>query len=138
MDEQIESVFVNTYIKKQCRERLLFELKDISSKTHKRSYNAFKKFSHSAEEYVIPRLIAISSNKLTEQDILSYVKKMVVENTCYYMDEWGGEEMPIKQALEKAFNYPGSSIIVYKNIFSIIKEETFVGAPMKIILINSD
>ena len=136
MNEQIETLFVNTYIQKQYRERLIFELKDTSSKTRRRYCNAFKKFSHSTADYVIPRLVAISDNKLTEHDVLSFVKNMIDEKTCYYMTDWEGEEMPINEAIEKAFNYLGASIIVYKDRFAIIKEETEIGAPYKYILVN--
>ena len=90
MNEQIESLFVNTYIQQQYRERLLLELKDTSTKTHKRSCNAFKKFSHKTVDYVIPRLVAASDKKLTEGDVLSFVKNMVDDKTCYYMDDWKG------------------------------------------------
>ena len=136
MNERIETLFVNTYIQKQYRERLIFELKDTSSKTRRRSCNAFKKFSHLTADYVIPRLVAISDNKLTEQDVIAFVKNMVDEKTCYYMTDWEGEEMPINEAIEKAFNYLGASIIVYKDRFAIIKEETETGAPYKYILVN--
>ena len=136
MNEQIEAYFVNTYIQKQYRERLIFELKDTSSKTHRRSCNAFKKFSHLTVDYVIPRLVAVSDNKLTEQDVLAFVKNMVDEKTCYYMTDCEGEEMPINEAIDKAFNYLGASIIVYKDRFAIIKEETEIGAPYKYILVN--
>ena len=136
MNEQIEAFFVNTYIQKQYRERLIFELKDTSSKTHRRSCNAFKKFSHLTVDYVIPRLVAVSDNKLTEQDVLAFVKNMVDEKTCYYMTDWEGEEMPLNEAIEKAFNYLGASIIVYKDRFAIIKEETEIGAPYKYILVK--
>ena len=136
MNEQIEAFFVNTYIQKQYRERLIFELKDTSSKTHRRSCNAFKKFSHLTVDYVIPRLVVISDNKMTEQDVLSFVENMVDEKNCYYMDDCGGEEMSINEAIEKAFNYLGASIIVYKDRFAIVKEETEIGAPYKYILVN--
>lgn len=136
MNEQIESVFVNTYIQQQYRERLLFELKDTSSKTNRRSRNAFKKFSHTTVDYIIPRLIAISNDELTEQDIFSFVKKMIVEKDCYYMNAFDGEEMPIDKAIERAHNDLGASIIVYKNRFAIIKEESENGAPLKYILLN--
>ncbi len=133
---EIETFFVNTYIQKQYRERLLFELKDTSSKTHKRSCNAFKKFSHLTVDYVIPRLVAISNNKMTEQDVLSFVKNMIDDRTCYYMNAWNGEELSIDKAIEKSFNDLGSSIIVYKDRFAIIKEESEIGAPQKYILVN--
>lgn len=136
MNEQIESFFVNTYVQKQYRERLLFELKNVSGKTPKRFYNAFKKFSHTAEIYIIPHLVAISSDKLTQDDVLSFVNKMVKEKFCYYMDSYGGDEITIYDAIEKAFNSYNASIIVYKDIFSIIKEETCIASPKKIILIN--
>ena len=136
INEQIETLFVNTYIQKQYRERLIFELKDTSSKTRRRSCNAFKKFSHLTVDYVIPRLVALSDNKLTEQDVLSFVRNMVDDNTCYYMDAWEGEGMPINKAIERAFNDLGASIIVYKDRFAIIKEETEIGAPFKYILVN--
>ena len=133
---EIETFFVNNYIQKQYRERLLFELKDTSSKTHKRSCNAFKKFSHLTVDYVIPRLVAISNNKMTEQDVLSFVKNMIDDRTCYYMNAWNGEELSIDKAIEKSFNDLGASIIVYKDRFAIIKEESEIGAPQKYILVN--
>ena len=136
INEQIEMLFVNTYIQKQYRERLLFELKDTSSKTRRRYCNAFKKFSHLTADYVMPHLVAMSDRKLTEQDVLSFVKNMVDEKNCYYMTDSEGEELPIKEAIEKAFNYLGASIIVYKERFAIIKEETEIGAPFKYILVN--
>lgn len=136
INEQIETLFVNTYIQKQYRERLIFELKDTTSKAHRRSCNAFKKFSHLTADYVIPRLVAISDNKLTEQDALSFVKNMVDDKTCYYMNALEGEEMPIDKAIEQAFNDLSASIIVYKDRFAIIKEETEIGAPVKYILVN--
>ena len=73
---------------------------------------------------------------MTEQDVLSFVKSMVDEKTCYYMTDCEGEENSIEQAVEKAFNYLGASIIVYKDRFAIIKEETEIGAPFKYILVN--
>lgn len=136
INAEIETFFVNTYIQKQYRERIIFELKDTSSKTHKRSCNAFKKFSHLTADYVIPRLVAISNNKMTERDILSFVKNMIDDRTCYYMDAWNGEELSIDKAVEKSFNDLGASIIVYKDRFAIIKEESEIGAPLKYILIN--
>ena len=136
INAEIETYFVNTYIQKQYRERLIFELKDTSSKTRRRSCNAFKKFSHLTADYVIPRLVAVSDNKMTEQDVLVFVKNMVDDKNCYYMTDSEGEEMPINEAIEKAFNYLGASIIVYKDRFAIIKEETEIGAPYKYILVN--
>ena len=134
MNERIETLFVNTYIQKQYRERLIFELKDITSKTHKRGH-AFYKLSW-AQDYVIPRMVAISSNELTEHDALAFVKNMVDDKTCYYMDAWVGEEMTIDKAIERAFNDLGVSVIVYKDRFAIIKDETSIGAPNKTILVN--
>ena len=134
MNEQIETFFVNTYIQKQYRERLLFELKDTSSKTHKRG-QAFYKLSW-IKDYVILRLVAISDNKLSDQDVLAFVKKMVDEKTCYYMTAWEGEEMSIDKAIDKAFNDLGVSVIVYKDRFAIIKDETSIGSPLKTILVN--
>ena len=136
MNEEIERLFVNTYIQKQFRERLIFELKDISSKTPKRSFRAFAKLSHAAGDYLIPRLIALSGSHLTGQDVLSFVEKMVRGKSCYYMDDFGGEEMPLNEAVDRAFNDPGASIIVYQDIFAVLKEETFIGAPCKYILVN--
>ena len=134
MNEQIETFFVNTYIQKQYRERLIFELKDITSKTHKRG-NAFYKLSW-VKDYAIPRLVVISNNNLTEQDVFSFAKNMIDEKTCYYMNAWEGVEMPIDKAIERAFNYLGISAIVYKDRFAIIKDETAIGAPYKYILVN--
>ena len=68
--------------------------------------------------------------------MLSFVENMVDEKNCYYMDDCGGEEMSINEAIEKAFNYLGASIIVYKDRFAIVKEETEIGAPYKYILVN--
>lgn len=136
MNEQIENLFVNTYIQKQYRERLLLELKDTSTKTHKRSCNAFKKFSHKTVDYVIPRLVAVADKKLNEKDVLAFVKNMVDDKKCYYMDDLCGDEMTIENAIQKTFNNLGASIIVYKNRFAIIKEETESGAPLKYILVN--
>ena len=134
MNEQIETNFVNTYIQKQYRERLIFELKDVSGKTHKRN-DAFYKLSW-AKDYVIPQKVAMSSNKLTEHDVLSYVKDMVDDKTCYFMNAWEGVELPIDKAIERAFNDLGITVIVYKDRFAVIKDETSVGAPNKMILVN--
>ena len=134
INEQIETLFVNTYIQKQYRERLIFELKDFSGKVRKRN-DAFYKLSW-AKDYVIPQKVAMASNKLTEQEVLSYVKNMIDENTCYYMDNWEGVEIPIDKAIERAFNDLGVTVIVYKDRFAVIKDETSFGAPNKIILVN--
>ena len=134
INAEIETFFVNTYIQKQYRERFIFELKDNTNKTHKR-VQAFYKLSW-VNDYVIPRFVALSDSKLTEQDVLSFVKNMVDEKTCYYMNDWEGEEMPIDKAIEKAFNDLGVSVIVYKDRFAIIKDETSIGAPNKMILVN--
>ena len=134
INAEIETSFINTYIRKQYRERLIFELRDNTSKTHKRG-RAFYKLSW-AKDYVIPQFVAMSDNKLTEQDVLSFVKNMVDEKTCYYMNDWEGEEMPIDKAIEKAFNDLGVSVIIYKDRFAIIKDETGIGTPNKMILVN--
>ena len=73
---------------------------------------------------------------MTEQDVLSFVKNMIDDRTCYYMNAWNGEELSIDKAIEKSFNDLGASIIVYKDRFAIIKEESEIGAPQKYILVN--
>lgn len=136
MNEKIEEYFVNQYIKKQYRERLLLELKDEKGAMPKRSYKAFKKFSHTASEYVMADKIAICSEKITKEDVIDFIKNNVNKPIAYYMDELGGREMPIFDCIEKAFDQYGAVIIVCDKNFAFIKEETSIGSPKKLILVN--
>lgn len=138
MNENIEKKFVETYINKQYRDRLIIELKDAVGRKPKRSHKAFKKFSHNSVEYFVKSKILLAGCKITKEDFYNFVNKLINDTASYYMDEFGGEELSIYDAIEKSFNYLGASIIIYQQKFCLVKEETSIGSPEKIILLNDN
>ncbi len=112
----------------------LLELADTKGNCPKRSYKAFKKFSHNSDEYIDSSKILMSSNKITQEYMLDFAKKKIKLDTAYYMDEFGGEELPTLDCIKNAFDDYGACIIVFGEKFAFIKEEASIGSPIKTIL----
>ncbi len=77
MENTAEQYFVQTYIKKNRRDRLLFELS-----AEKRRYDGLSRFCHQAGELLDPaKIIAAGDDLERRPEFLRFVKHH--DNTCY-------------------------------------------------------
>ncbi len=133
MNYEIEKEFVNNFIIKNRRERLLFELKSA-----KKRKNAIGRFCHTSLQYLDDSKILIKGKTVTEQEIKNIVKKNIDKE--WYLISWDenfdGETYEIEKALDIIINMGMASIMICGD-YAIVIEEQENGAPNKYILYNS-
>ena len=130
MIEEIEKAFIDQYVKKYKRERLLFEL------SGKKRQHGIGRFCHNAEEMVKADKIVMSGNKLFADEILAVAKQYGTSGMCYiiafneYLD---GKQCTLKEALKRVLSNGMAAIIVCDN-FAVVETEQCEGTPMRYIL----
>ena len=130
MNKVIEENFVNSYIIKNKRERLLFEL------CGKKRRDGVNRFSHYADTLLIEEKIKIkgqyNSNELRDVITAANCK------TCYvisFSEELDGKEFNKDEVLDHISNCGMASIVVFDN-FAIIQTEQEQGPAIKYLLEN--
>ncbi len=128
MNKAIEESFVNSYIIKNKRDRLLFEL------CGKKRRDGIDRFSHFADNLLIEAKI-----KLKGQHISKDIQNIVIKANsckCYvisYSEEFDGKEFNKDEVLDLILNYGMPSIVVFDN-FAIIQTEQEQGPAIKYLL----
>ena len=126
MNREIESEFVNTFIAKEKRERLLFELA-------KKRGMAINRFCHGLEEILDKRKIIFAGEKLSESEACAEIRKRTKEKTCYVIAEKEGEIVDLERGIDMCYNWAGGAVLIAGNV-AFFKEEVEYGSPMKYIL----
>ena len=130
MNKAIEENFVNSYIIKNKRDRLLFEL------CGKKRRDGISRFSHCADNLLIEAKIKLKSQYISED--LRHVVAKANSCKCYvisYSQELDGKEFNKDEVLDLISNCGMPSIAIFEN-FAIIQTEQEQGPAVKYLLQN--
>lgn len=128
MNPFLEEKFVNTYIVKDKRQRLLFELQG------KKRAEAIGRFCHGADV-----LLMASKIKLQGQYIFAEIQNRITlskSKTCYvisFFEDLDGKEFEKQQVTDTVIGAGMPSIIVFDD-FAVVETEQELGPAMKYIL----
>ena len=119
MDHSAEEHFVNAFIKKERRERLLSELQN-----EKKRYSGLSRFCHNAEDLLDPGMIIMSGKDMERlPGFADFLEKH--EETCLVMSPFSfldGERLPIKEAVEQAVMCP-DAVLILGSTFAVVYGE---------------
>ena len=130
MNKAIEENFVNSYIIKNKRDRLLFEL------CGKKRRDCIGRFSHCTETLLIEAKIKLKGQYISED--LRHVVAKANNCKCYvisYSQELDGKELNKEEVLDLISNCGMPSIVIFDN-FAIIQTEQEQGPALKYLLQN--
>lgn len=117
MEKEIEEKFVNTFIVKEKRNRILFELC-----SNKKRGEAIQKLIGALDD----RYNVFRDSKVQEDEFLSVIKKYYdINKTCYVIadDSIDGKVLPFKTALNFMMESGGVYVLVCGDNLIIAKEE---------------
>lgn len=129
MDNNIESSFINDYIVKERRERLLFELGSV-----KKRETAIMRFSHNAEGLINLKKIIYCNEALTEKQAIDFFKTKRINK--FYIVSLGRNDkcvLSFEDALAYCFSEYMPVILIGEG-YSFLKCESEYGTSKKIIL----
>ena len=130
MDYKKEEYFVRTFIRKDRRERLLYELT-----TPKKRYDGLDRFCHQANEVLDPSKIILEGSDLEkdpkfERFLNQHNEDCLVLSPAFYDD---GQILSLKEAVEFAIAFP-DAVIIIGNGFSMVFTEPMKGGRDKYLL----
>ena len=130
MDYSHEEHFVNTFIRKNRRERLLFELT-----TPKRRYEGVSRFCHQAGELLDPKKILLAGEDLERRpEFARFVRQH--DELCLVLspDFWSDEQfLPLGDAVARAIVSPDAFLIL-GSTFAVVFGEPMKGGRGKYLL----
>jgi hypothetical protein len=130
MENTAEQYFVQTYIKKNRRDRLLFELS-----AEKRRYDGLSRFCHQTGELLDPaKIIAAGDDLERRPEFLRFVKQH--DEACYVISpdyEMDGRTLQTKDAVSLAAAFY-DAVIIIGSTFAIIFGEPMKGGRDKYLL----
>lgn len=130
MENTAEQYFVQTYIKKNRRDRLFFELS-----AEKRRYDGLSRFCHQAGELLdSAKIIAAGDDLERRPEFLRFVKHH--DDTCYVISpdyEMDGRTLQTKDAVSLAAAFY-DAVIIIGSTFAIIFGEPMKGGRNKYLL----
>ena len=130
MENTAEQYFVQTYIKKNRRDRLFFELS-----AEKRRYDGLSRFCHQAGELLDPaKIIAAGDDLERRPEFLRFVKQH--DEACYVISpdyEMDGRTLQTKDAVSMAAAFY-DAVIIIGSTFAIIFGEPMKGGRDKYLL----
>lgn len=97
VEKKIEKDFAMTYIVKQKRERLLYELFN-----KKKRLSAIGRFCHTAIEYIDERKIFYCGEKISQKELLEFID--AADDKCYIISwnsDFDGNWLNAEEALKK-------------------------------------
>ena len=127
-----EIEFAEVFIRKDRRERILYELKDP-----KKRYRALDRFSHDSENLLDPKKIVLASHDLSrEKDFPKYLKdhreECIILSTDPYID---GIQTVLQDAMQYARMSTEAAIILGEGI-AIVKTEAMKKDTMEYLLLE--
>ena len=130
MENTAEQYFIQTYIKKNRRDRLLFELS-----AEKRRYDGLSRFCHQAGELLDPaKIIAAGDDLERRTEFMRFVKQH--DEACYVISpdyEMDGRTLQTKDAVSLAAAFY-DAVIIIGSTFAIIFGEPMKGGRDKYLL----
>lgn len=130
MDYSIEQHFVQTFIRKNRRERLLFELTDPD-----RRYDGISRFCHRAGTLLEPSRIVMQGEDLDRRpEFERFVRRnggicLVLSPDCFL----GEQMLPLDEAVSRAVQCPDAVLILGKD-FAVVFGEPMKGGRGKYLL----
>ena len=129
MNKEIEEKFVNNFLVKDKRERIIHEL----GSAKKRESALQRIYSLLDRKYAV-----LESNNVSDEELISVLKKYFNTNhECYIISETDDDckVIPFQQALENMNRYEVNYLIICNDNTALMSEEyTTYGSPYKIIL----
>ena len=130
MDYAVEERFVRSFIKKNRRERLLYELT-----TPKKRYDGISRFCHQADAFLDPDKVAMEGEDLEcRAEFRDFIKKhdepCLVLSPVYYPDD---PVLQLEDAVEQASLAP-DAVLILGNGFAIVFGEPYRGGRGKYLL----
>lgn len=126
-----EEGFVNAFILKGRRERLLFELR-------KRRGDFLSRFCHSALDYLIPGCVEAIGSSSGSEHLLKLLKSRGAGKTCYAIsmtDGIDGKVLPLPEALSVAFGLGLPTILICRpGELAYLETEQIEGPPERFVL----
>lgn len=129
MDNEIEKKFIQQFIVKNIRERLLFEL------SGKKRQDGIGRFCHNADDLLLKEKIILSGKELFHNEIVKTVEKYDLSKQWYiiaYNPIFDKKICKLSEALNLVLGNGMAAIIVSDNI-AIIETEQCFGTPMRYI-----
>ena len=133
MDINIENIFIDNFIRRPFRKRLMFEL------SGKKRYDGIGRFCHEADEILDLRYAYEVGKDIYHAELKKYLTEnnYRFNNDCYYFDAYCGEYLDVEEAIDRSMRNMSESIILFVYSIAFIKSETDYGAPMKYLLIKN-
>lgn len=129
MDNKIEKNFIQKFIIKNKRERLLFEL------SGKKRQHGIGRFCHTADDLLLKNKIILSGNKLYYDEIIKTAEKYTLSKQWYiiaYDPVLDKKTCKLGEALDFVLGNGMAAIIVSDNM-AVIETEQCFGTPMRYI-----
>lgn len=129
-NEEIEQFFVNNFVVKNRRQRLLYEL------SGKKRIDGMMRFCHGTEEMIIKEKIIASGTDLYEQEILHIIRQLTNVENAYimaYNEEIDACSCSVQEALEKVLGNGMAAIVIIDNVV-VVETEQVCGTPERYIL----
>ena len=123
MDFTAEERFVESFIRKNRRERLLSELKD-----QKKRYRGISRFCHGSEELLDPGKIIMSGKDMERLPgfgdfVSSHEEDCLLLSPYSFLD---GEMLPLSEAVEQAVMCP-DAVLILGSTFALVYGEPVKG-----------
>ncbi len=134
-EKEIEKSFVNTYIIKNRRERIIFELSNP-----KKRQDALSRFCHAALKYLQESMIIYQGNKISYGELLSMIREHTKEKQCYvlaYGEDLDQKFMENQNAINQVMGNGMAAIMIWDNIV-IVETEQEQGSAMKYVLCKNE
>ena len=130
MDKEIEFDFTRKFIRKEKRERILYELC-----SHRKRETAIQRFAHDVSLYIKQDVIVYAGIELEHQAAFISLKKQLLDRKQIYIIGTlaDGKFIDIHDGLHFFYN-EYKPVILLSNEIALIKEEAEFGAPMRFLL----
>lgn len=129
-DEEMEQFFVNNFVVRNRRQRLLFEL------SGKKRIDGMMRFCHGTLKLIIKEKIIASGTDLYEKEILHIIRQHTNAENAYIMaydEEIDACSCSVQEALEKVLSNGMAAIVIIDNVV-VIETEQVRGTPERYIL----
>ena len=133
MDRTPEERFVNSFIRKERRRRLLFELGSPQKRR-----DAVDRFCHQAEELLDPAKIALRGEDLERRaEFRAFLRQR--EGPCLMLSPAfpEGRTLPLSRAVEEALLFPDAAVIAGDG-FAVVFGEPMPGGRGKYLLAEKE
>lgn len=131
MNREYEENFINKFIVKSRRQRILYELSNKKKRTE-----GVWRFCHGTSELVIDSKIIYEGNSISNKEISLLIKKYTKEEQCYIISgdsDTDGKFMNCDEAIDCIIGNGMAAIMVFHNL-AVIETEQEVGSAVKYIL----